>query len=198
LLPNHHKKGIVSAYKGVFASIEDADAAGKVISILPAKDGKVYEMRKTEMGKFITPVVGSDMLSDVRAGFFPALPLIPVDLMFQIISFFRYYMSLGSEKEALVNIYWDKVNPGYFVDVPKQVVTKASVNSEISDDLTDDRYIHFMDIHSHNSMRAFFSHIDDRDERATRLYTVIGHLDKRDHDAHFSESHTGSCPLRLL
>ena len=73
---------------------------------------------------------------------------------------------------------WDKINPGYFVDVPKQVVTKASVHSQISDDYTNDRYIHFMDIHSHNSMKAFFSSIDDRDERATRLYTVIGHLDK--------------------
>ena len=33
-----------------------------------------------------------------------------------------------------------------------------------------------MDIHSHNSMRAFFSAIDDNDEKATRLYTVIGNL----------------------
>jgi len=44
--------------------------------------------------------------------------------------------------------------------------------------LTDERYIHFMDVHSHNSMRAFFSPIDDADEKATRLYTVIGNLDK--------------------
>jgi hypothetical protein len=35
-----------------------------------------------------------------------------------------------------------------------------------------------MDIHSHNRMKAFFSGIDDKDERATRLYTVIGRLDK--------------------
>ena len=141
-------------------------------------------MRNTEMGKFVTPITAGspggsgDILSDVQAGFFPALPLVPVELMFKIISFFRYYMSLGAEKEALVNIYWDKVTPGYFVDVPKQVVTKASVNSRISEDLNDDRYIHYMDIHSHNSMRGFFSNIDDRDERATRLYTVIGHLDR--------------------
>ena len=174
-------KGIVSAYKGVFPNMDEAENSGKVISLFPAKDGKVYEMRKTEMGKFITPISGSDILSDVRAGFIPALPLIPVELMFKIISFFRYFMNLGAEgaeKEALVNVYWDKVNHGFFVDVPKQVVTKASVNSEISDDYADDRYIHYMDIHSHNSMRAFFSHIDDRDERATRLYSVIGNLDK--------------------
>ncbi len=35
-----------------------------------------------------------------------------------------------------------------------------------------------MDIHSHNTMAAFFSPIDDHDEKATRLYTVIGKLNK--------------------
>jgi len=167
---------VASSYRGVFTNMDDAEAAGKVISIIPAKDGKVYEIRRAEMGKFITPVVGCDLLSDVRAGFNPALPRVPMELIFKVISFFRYYMNLGAEKEALVNIYWDKVNPGYFVDVPKQVVTKASVESQINDDYTDDRYIHFMDIHSHNSMKAFFSPTDNADEKATRLYTVIGNL----------------------
>ena len=36
--------------------------------------------------------------------------------------------------------------------------------------------VHFMDIHSHNSMKAFFSPTDNADEKATRLYTVIGNL----------------------
>ena len=35
-----------------------------------------------------------------------------------------------------------------------------------------------MDIHSHNSMKAFFSAKDDADEKSTRLYSVIGHIDK--------------------
>ena len=30
----------------------------------------------------------------------------------------------------------------------------------------------------HNSMRAFFSAKDDADEKATRLYSVVGRLDK--------------------
>ena len=82
-------KGVVSAsaYKGVFTCMADVDAGNKVISILPAKDGRVYEIRNTEMGKFITPIAAgssggsSDMLSDVRAGFIPALPLIPMDII---------------------------------------------------------------------------------------------------------------------
>jgi len=171
-------KGTMSAYKGVFTNMDDAIVSGKVISFVPARDGKVYEIRNTDIGRFTTPAGKCDSLDDVKAGFLRTLPLIPAEMMFKIISFFRYFMSLGSEQEALVNIYWDKCNPGFFIDVPKQIVSKASVDSEISNDLSDDRFIHYMDIHSHNSMKASFSSIDDRDERATRLYTVIGNLDK--------------------
>ena len=35
-----------------------------------------------------------------------------------------------------------------------------------------------MDIHSHNTMATFFSPVDDHDEKATRLYTVIGKLNR--------------------
>ena len=171
-------KGTVSAYRGVFANMEDAVASGKAISIVPAKDGKVYEIRNTDMGKFVTPVDGCDLLSDVRAGFSPALPLIPMRLMMEIISFCRYYMRNGSEQEVLANIYWDKQTQEYIVDAPEQTVTKASVESSENPNYAEERYVHFMDIHSHNSMKAFFSPIDDRDEKATRLYTVIGRLDQ--------------------
>jgi len=165
-----------AAYRGVFTSMEDVTRADKVISIIPAKDGKVYEIRKTEMGRFITPVTGCDLLSEVRAGFYSALPRIPMDTLLQIISFFRYFMRNGSNREALVNIYWDKKYERFLIDAPEQVVTAVSVSSKTTDDYANDRYIHFMDIHSHNSMRAFFSPVDDADEKATRLYTVIGNL----------------------
>ena len=169
-------KGTATSYRGVFTNMDDVEAAGKVISIIPAKDGRVYEIRKTEMGRFITPVIGCDLLSEVRAGFISALPRIPMEMILQIISFFRYYMRMGSNREALVNVYWDKQDEQFLIDAPEQTVTQVSVNSKTNEDYADDRYIHFMDIHSHNSMRAFFSPIDDRDEKATRLYTVIGNL----------------------
>ena len=77
-----------------------------------------------------------------------------------------------------MNVYWDKVNPGFFLDTPEQTVTKASVEGHLTGEYADERYIHYMDIHSHNSMEAFFSPIDNKDEKATRLYTVIGRLDR--------------------
>jgi len=171
-------KGTVSEYKGVYKNISEAETAGKVISIVPAKDGIVYEIRDTEMGRFTTPISGCDMLSDIRAGFNSALPRIPMNMMVQIVSLFRHYMNDGNDREVLVNIYWDKRNREFLIDVPAQTVTKASVDSRIDENYSDARYIHYMDIHSHNSMRAFFSAIDDADEKATRLYTVIGRLDK--------------------
>jgi len=168
-------KGKVCAYKGVFISMEDAVASGKMISLFPAKDGKVYEMRRNEMGTFITPAAGSDMLSDVTAGFIPALPLIPHWHLLDIIRFFKL-MAMEGDYEALVNIYWDKQAEEFITDVPKQTVTQVSVNSEPNPEYDSDRYIHYMDIHSHNRMKAFFSPIDNRDEKATRIYAVIGNI----------------------
>jgi len=173
-------KGTASGYKGVFTCMEDVDAAGKVISFLPARDGKVYEVRKNPLGKFITPVVGCELLSDVKAGFTPAvgIPRIPMDFVMKIIAFFRYFTKQGGNSEALVNIYWDSHGKEFLIDAPSQFVSKISVHSEENPEYLDERYIHYMDIHSHNSMRAVFSSTDNKDEKATRLYTVIGRLDK--------------------
>jgi hypothetical protein len=169
-------KGNAVSYKGVFTTLEEAEAAGKIISFVPSTDGKVYEIRNTEMGKFITPTVGSEMLSNVRAGFIPALPPIPMNTMVKIVSFFRYYMKNDIENEVLLNVYWDKDFQEFHIDAPEQMVTKASVKSRVNDFYSGDRFIHYMDIHSHNSMKAYFSAVDDNDEKATRLYTVIGNL----------------------
>ena len=171
-------KGKLPAYKGVFTTLDEAEASGKVISIVPARDGKIYEIRCTEMGRFIAPAGYCDALSEIRAGFTPALPPVPAEMLWKIISFFRYFMSRGSEMEALVNIYWDKENNEYLIDAPYQTVTGVSVDTELSEDLTGERYIHVMDIHSHNSMDAFFSSRDNEDEKATRLYAVVGRLDR--------------------
>ena len=167
-----------TAYKGVFTTLEEAEASGKAISIVPARDGKVYEIRNTEIGRFITPVEGCDMLSEVKPGFISGLPLIPSKLVMKIFAFFRHFVTEDSENEALLNIYWDKENKEFVADAPQQVATKASVDTQLNEKFADERYIHYMDIHSHNTMNAFFSPVDDRDEKATRLYTVIGKLNE--------------------
>lgn len=171
-------KGI-AAYAGVFPTVEAARASDKVICILPARDGRIYEMRKNEMGEFIAPKNKVADFAEVRAGFSPALPLIPRELMEQIITFFRCLMSGRTEYEAMVFLYWDRQEEEFVVYVPKQTASKASIHADLTDNtLPEDRYLHYADIHSHNSMAAKFSTTDDADERATRLYIVIGRLDR--------------------
>lgn len=84
------------------------------------------------------------------------------------------------ENEAFAQIYWDKAEKRFFADVPKQSVCKEEVEADLHDCPYDDeeRYLCYADIHSHNSMDAFFSGKDDQDERSTGLYLVLGKLDK--------------------
>ena len=105
-------------------------------------------------------------------------PLIPREVMGQLISFFRSFMDRRGELEALAFIYWDRQEEEFVLHIPKQNASKAYIGYRMEEDaLPEDRYLHYADIHSHNSMTAEFSAIDDADEKATRLYLVMGRLD---------------------
>ena len=58
----------------------------------------------------------------------------------------------ASPLEALVHIYWDKLQQQYFIHVPKQLVSRASVDALLDNEALQDsdRYIHYADLHSHN------------------------------------------------
>ena len=169
-------KGIAS-YKGVFPTVEAARRSDKIINLIPSSDGRIYELRKTELGEFIAPKSKITDFSEVRAGFTPALPLIPRELMGQIISFFRSFMSDGVEVEALALVYWDQQEEEFVLHIPQQKTSKAYIGFTLdAGEFPEDRYLHYADIHSHNSMAAMFSAVDDADEQATRLYIVVGRL----------------------
>lgn len=169
-----------AAYRGTFRTVEEARASDKVICLIPSADGQFYEMRKQEQGEFIAPKSKVTEFQQVRAGFRPALPLIPLPLIQQIISFFRSFMLGNEEYEALALIYWDKVERKFFAYVPKQTVRREHIKADLRDCPYDDdsRYIRYADIHSHNSMDPFFSLEDNWDERGTGLYFVMGHLER--------------------
>jgi len=86
----------------------------------------------------------------------------------------------NEEYEALALIYWDTEERRFFAYVPKQTVRKEHIEADVRDCPYDDdpRYIRYADIHSHNSMEAFFSGVDDMDERGTGLYLVMGELNR--------------------
>ncbi len=170
------KKGIAT-YKGAFLSMRDAALSGKAIVFVPSDDGNVYEVRSNAIGTFVAKADNVSILNRVRAGFTPALPQIPHKILMQIISFFKSFVSYKSELEALAYIYWSADDKSYYVYIPKQQVSKLSVDSTLPE-LDESKFTLVMEIHSHNTMRAEFSPTDNKDERATRLYAVIGRLDK--------------------
>ena len=171
------KKGIVASYKGVANSLEEAVSSGKQIVFVPSSDGKIYEVRNNQIGTFIAEADSVSLFSKVRAGFIPALPKIPYSILLEIIAFFKTFVTEKSENEAMANIYWSFEEEKYRVHVPKQTVTKASVDTNLPD-IDEEKFLLVMEVHSHNTMGAVFSRTDDKDEIATRLYTVIGRLDK--------------------
>lgn len=101
-------KGI-ALYKGLYATREDAEEADKPISIFPARDGRVYEMRKLPFGIFIAPKENIEELSRTEAGFQPALPLLPYEQFAQIVAFFRSLAVREHPVEAMVDVYWDSI-----------------------------------------------------------------------------------------
>lgn len=88
--------------------------------------------------------------------------MIPLELLQKIISFFRCYMGENQEFEALAHILWDKEMREFTVHVPRQSASKARIDADLSWDMPpEERYVHYADIHSHNSMEAKFSPVDD-------------------------------------
>ena len=175
------KKGILPfpAYKAVCESVDAAEKANAPICYIPSQNGQIYEMRRNEIGTFIAPSSKIVELDMVRAGFQMNLPRLPAAKLAEIISFFRRVCAEHhSHMEALVNVYWDHAEQKYLLHVPKQHATAVSVETDLADCPDVSRYLHVMEVHSHNMMSARFSKVDDQDEQATRLYMVIGRLDR--------------------
>jgi PRTRC genetic system protein A len=113
---------------------------------------------------------------------------IPNDLLLRVVAFFRDIMKRYNDAEAFIQIYWDKTEAKYIINVPKQRISKGSVNydaTENLDALDQERYVFVYECHSHNSMGAFWSGTDNRDEKELRIYGVFGML----HTENYANKH---------
>ena len=164
----------LSSYKEFCSTEEEARRSSKAIVLLPSSDGRVYQMRKTPVGTFTAQAGNLPEFPEVKPGFQMGLPKIPMHLLMFIWDFFAK-LSERYELEALVHILYDMHSKEYTVRVPKQKLTHVSVDSMLDEEYPD-HLIHVMDIHSHNTMPAKFSAVDDADEKPTRLYAVMGML----------------------
>lgn len=166
----------LSSYKEFCSTKTEAQKSDKAIVLLPSSDGRIYQMRKTPVGEFIAETDYLSEFQNITPGFKMTIPKIPMHLLLFIWDFFAG-LSERYELEALVHILYDTKRGKYTVRVPRQKLTHVSVES-VMDEEYPEHMIHVMDIHSHNTMPAQFSPIDDEDEKPTRLYAVMGRLDK--------------------
>lgn len=124
---------------------------------------------------------------------------LPRILLDQIISFFRHYMEpvvktttrnasgkttanhwgYGDDFEAAAHIIYNANSKELRVGVPTQVVSGGRVTFKHDHYDINNGDIIIVDFHSHNSMGAFFSTVDDAsDEKAVFYSGVIGRLDR--------------------
>jgi PRTRC genetic system protein A len=109
---------------------------------------------------------------------------IPKVLLHEIVQFFKEVMTIKkADQEAMAHVLWnekdkDEEHRGYRIAIPNQTVSKASVRYEHDHIEKNDLIV--LDIHSHNTMGAFFSGTDDNDDKKGIFFSgVVGDLDKR-------------------
>ena len=177
-------------------NMEEAMASDKPIKFVMSQTGMV-EIRENEVATFKVQPKSIPGAPKVQQGFEMKLPKIPYALYQQTIAFFRGICEKMNNDEAAVQLYWNKKKEEYFIHVPIQEVSGASVNFTRDEAVESDKdCLLVMDIHSHNTMKAYFSGVDDNDEKETRLFGVIGELDE-EHPSHAFRAVCGGTPIEL-
>jgi len=159
-----------------------------IVHIL-AKDGVVYRYNEFSLGRSSLVKVGELPIKLGASKLKPYLnPLvnnqkIPVQMLTDILGFFKKVMAMvppngtgHGDYEAMAHIVWNKTTESYRVAIPTQKVSKARVAYDWSHVAADEEVI--LDIHSHNSMDAFFSGTDENDDKTyAGISGVAGRLD---------------------
>lgn len=141
------------------------DPEKRPVFLMLGADG-VYEVRTTQAGTFVARFESS---RKIREGMHLSVPPIPVGFLRQVVDYFRE----APREERLANICYDRLDGfAYYVSYPDQHGTETSVEADGTRE-TEDTFI-VLQLHSHGTMRAFFSATDDRDEVRTGLYGVVG------------------------
>jgi PRTRC genetic system protein A len=153
------------------------DCTKKVCYVLQG-DG-LWERRTNKLGTFTTPLHSfkvPGLSENYKEDWELNVPRIPADILVQIVSFFRK-INRTYDSEVFVQVFYNFKEKTYTAHVPSQVVSGASVNYRNDNDFENnpDMLLVF-EVHSHNTMGAFFSGTDDRDEKSDRFYGVVGRL----------------------
>lgn len=140
----------------------------------------IYEIRRTSAATFIArmppdkivpagkTIYRADRISE---GHFPTVPPAPVGLLARTVEIF----ASRPEEECIVCVYYDSRDGSHHLVWPEFSATRGSVDYEPPPQ-TEEVFC-IAEIHSHNTMKAFFSHTDNYFEVRTGVYGVIGRVD---------------------
>lgn len=142
----------------------------------------LFKKTKNQIGTFthkvseVPETMGIEAVCEVSFERDETIPKIPYQVFQSILKFYKdVYKDIKSEVYTLV--VWDKEAKDFFIHVPEQQVSGATVkytnNVEI---YNNPKYLVYCDFHSHNTMNAFFSSVDTKDEVAGRYFGVIGKI----------------------
>lgn len=170
-----HKGSSLPVLERTFTSWEELTKHQTVKNLLIGRDG-LYEIRFLPHGLFCVKVEDQfNPQGEVASeGYELYVPKIPYELLTEALTLFKELSLRKKPVEALVRFYFD--GDSYFMWVPLQVVKRKTVDliKNIQDKTIEDQYIRVLEMHSHNTMSAFFSPEDDEDEVATGFYALVG------------------------
>jgi len=101
-----------------------------------------------------------------------------IEVLYKIIDIFTYIKD-KTKYELMVNLYYDIKEKDFIIDIVEQKITSGSIQYIYNEFYENDsRYVRYLQIHSHHSMKAFFSKTDDEDEqnKCHSYFGVIGEL----------------------
>ena len=175
-------KQLLAKQARTYASYEDALADENPVpdSYFPGSTGWMVLQRRCIDGnemQFVNEVKKNPLIDDVeKSSSIKIVNRIPKELLIEIVgSFARVCKASGNE--AAAQIYRERTGDRkYVVYYPEQKISGAQVSYADDTGMIEMRVNHdlVMELHSHNTMAAFWSGTDDANEKDCGFYMVIG------------------------
>lgn len=143
------------------------------------KDG-IYITKKVMQGYVTYKVDGINGLPEGKEEVNILPRKIPINIYWAIVKFFRFVSHhFGTKVESYIEIGYNPKEDRYFLYVPEQEVSRASVKRDPNQfkQTYSDCYI-VAEFHNHCGFKAYFSSIDNNDSKRDMFSGVIGFEDK--------------------
>ena len=157
----------------IFVNDGNEEAPTDDIFYIIGKEG-IFLRKKLGILDSIIPVDNISILNSVDISARLYIPKIPIKIFANMYKFFVDVYN-KYQSEAVLLIFYNEETKKYKVISPKQEVSSASMKYDRK--FTIKNYTMIGDIHSHGSMSAFHSSVDDADEESfDGLHITLGHI----------------------